>query len=716
MAKDPYKYFRIEARELLDGLHEGALALEKGAAPKEPTARLLRLAHTLKGAARVVKQPAIAEAAHAIEAVLAPFRESDAPVPRDRTGELLRLVDAIAAALGALGGSPAAPVASAVAGDLEPVGASDVRGLEVLHRTPALPPPVAGGAPALQRPVSEPFETVRVDIGEVDTLLDGITEAAVQVGGLRDRAREVDAAARAAAELVEALRRGTDARSQAEARGAAEKLGIELGRVRRELAAGLDRTEAELRAARDGAHTLRLLQAGAIFRPLERAARDAAEALGKRIEFEASGGQVRLDGHVLGAIRDALSHAVRNSVDHGIEPEAERRAAGKPAAGRVSLQVERRGDRVAFVCRDDGRGIDVAAVARAAVRGGRLAPAEAERLDLDGAVRLLLQGGVSTSRAVTGVSGRAVGLDVVRDTAATLKGELAVRSERGRGTTIEILVPVSLSSLTILLVEAGGRTASLPLEAVRRTVRVPMEEMVRTADAEAIVFEGAAIPFAPLARILGAPAPGGGAARQAWSVVVLGGPDGLAAVGVDRLLGTSDVVMRPLPSLAGALPLGAGASFDAEGNPQLVLDPRGVAAAVRAARARAAEDPGPAARPPVLVIDDSLTTRMLESSILELAGYDVDVATSAEEALEKARRRPYGIFICDVEMPGMDGFEFVARTRADAALREVPAILVSSLSSESDRRRGIEVGARSYIVKGEFDQDRFLGTVRDLIR
>jgi two-component system chemotaxis sensor kinase CheA len=186
----------------------------------------------------------------------------------------------------------------------------------------------------------------------------------------------------------------------------------------------------------------------------------------------------------------------------------------------------------------------------------------------------------------------------------------------------------------------------------------------------------------------------------------------VAAVGVDRLLGTANVVVRPLPDLAPASRIVAGASLDADGNAQVVLDPDGLV--LEAGRAAGAEEQSGNARLPLLVVDDSLTTRMLVRSILESAGFDVDVATSGEEALDMARLRRYAIFLVDVEMPGMDGFAFVDHTRADPALRHTPAILVTSRTSPEDRRRGQEVGAQGYVVKSEFDQVEFLRRVRDL--
>jgi two-component system chemotaxis sensor kinase CheA len=235
--------------------------------------------------------------------------------------------------------------------------------------------------------------------------------------------------------------------------------------------------------------------------------------------------------------------------------------------------------------------------------------------------------------------------------------------------------------------------------------------VTRAADGESVRWEGRLVPFAPLTRSLEVEACRGEA--RSWSAVVVEGAGVLAAVGVDRLVGTESVILRTLPNEVHARPVIGGASLDARGLPQPFLDPAVLVANVRAARLSA-----PVAAPArrvVLVVDDSLTTRMLEKSILESAGYEVDLATSGEEGLAKAKRRPYALFLVDVEMPGMDGFEFVARTRADSLLGSVPAILVSSRQAPEDRLRGEQAGARAYIVKGDFDQGYFLRTIRQLI-
>jgi two-component system chemotaxis sensor kinase CheA len=687
MARDPYRYFRVEARELLDQLGNGALELDKGSAAPELIALMLRLAHTLKGAARVVKQREIADHAHAVEDALAPFREKGIAVSRDRIDATQKALDGIALAVAALGPQPQRERAAGDAG-------AEVGGISSIEL----------GS----------LDTVTSNVDEMDTLLASLSEASVQASALRREFAPLQRSRRLAQLLEEQwLAQRTDRLGGAGGKTAsmiAELRGL-IESVQHSLIEGVEQMDRELVQARDAAERLRLLPARLMFVSLERAARDAAQALSKPIAFVTSGGEVRLDAQVFGALQNALIQAVRNAVAHGIETAAERQSAGKPVEGRIWMEVRRRGHQAVFVCRDDGRGIDIDAVRRAVERKGMLA-ADAARLGTEELLQHLLGGGISTAAAVTQIAGRGVGLDVVREAAARLRGEVSIRTEKGMGTTLEIVVPVSLAAVDALIVEAGGRTVAIPLDAVKRALRVAVDDLVQSAQGASILFDDRVIPFAPLERALRR----GGSTRdvaRSWSAVVIESANALAAVGVERLRGTQNLILRPLPDCTPSDPVVAGASLDAEGHPQLVLDPQGLVEHVGRARSALAATPAP--RAPILVIDDSLTTRMLEQSILESAGYEVDLATSGEEALERAHKRRYALFLVDVEMPGMDGFTFIERAREDPTLQDIPAILVTSRASLEDRQRGSSVGARAYIVKGEFDQAELLEQIRILV-
>ena len=682
MARDRFRYFRIEARELLEHLGQSVLDLEKGTPPPDLLARLLRLAHTLKGAARVVKRQDIADQAHAVEDILAALRESAAPISRDQIDLLLKLLDDI--------------------------------GNRVAMLTPAAASGTAGSAVASE----ELFRAFRPEMHEMDGLLDTMSEAHGQLSALHPLVNRVERVRHLADLVLDHLASPTasdirpgDRVANQKARSVAEELRATVGSIERDFASRVEHIGREFREARSAAERLRLVPASALFTLLERTVRDTAQALGRQVVFEGRGGDVRMDPHLLGVVQGALVQVVRNAVAHGIEPAAERMAAGKAVEGRVALEVVRRGQRVVFSCRDDGRGIDLDAIRRLAHLKG-LAPAATEPMRPEDVLGLLLKGGISTSGSVTEVSGRGVGLDVVREVAVRLDGDVTIRTDARQGTTVELIVPLTLASLPGLLVEALGVTAVVPLDAVRGTVRLTPEAIVRTPDGHAMVYDGQSIPLRSLGRAL---THDSSTVRPAGpsSVLVVQGRTATAAFSVDRIVGSTNVVLRPLPDLAPAAPFVTGASLDAEGAPQLVLDPDALVTAFEPGLS--ANDQSETARPVVLVIDDSLTTRMLEQSILESAGYVVDLAVSGEEGLRKAREGQYALFLVDVEMPGMDGFTFIERVRAEPALRDIPSILVTSRSSPDDQRRGAEVGARAYIIKSEFDQGVLLEHIRGLV-
>jgi two-component system chemotaxis sensor kinase CheA len=687
MAKDPLKYFRPEARELVDQFAQGMLDLEKGRGTAAAVQRLLRVAHTLKGAARVVKQTDIANRAHAIEDALMPFRDAEQAVGREQIDAILQHLDDIGSRIGSLS------------------------------------QPEPRDQPAQRKTdIEEAGKTVRADVAEADAVLDGVAETHALLNRLRATAQAMEGT-RHLTELLMAqlapLAGGQGGRGFGGAPNRrvalVEELNRKFGAIERSLGTTIDQMDRELRQLRETAERLRLVAAGTLFIALERTALDAARALGKKVEFEGRGGDIRLDAHVLETIQGALIQIVRNAVAHGIEAEHERLAAGKAPAGHVSIQVSRRGRQIVFACHDDGAGVDLDAVQRLATERGLLKEASG-KADARSLVGILLKGGISTSAAVTGVAGRGVGLDVVRENVERLGGEVTVHTERGQGTTIELVIPPSLASMDALVIEAEcadgiAVTTSIPIDSVRSTLRVAASEISSASQGHTIVHDRQAIPFVPLAAALdGAP----WSPQRSWTAVVVAGSKGLAAIGVDRMLGASRIVARPLPQHMSASSIMAGASLDAEGNPQLVLDPEGLI--VAAERGSAPDRNQKAADRPILVIDDSLTTRMLEQSILESAGYDVDVALSAEEALEILRRKRYALMLVDVEMPGMDGFTFIERIRGDALFHDIPAILVTSRVSPEDLQRGRDVGANGHIAKSEFDQAELLVMIEQLTR
>jgi two-component system chemotaxis sensor kinase CheA len=684
MAKDPYRYFRIEAAELLDQMTKGVLDLEKGSISAELVMRLLRLAHTLKGAARVVKQAAIADFAHRLEDILSPYRDGAQSVPRDQVDQALAALDAITAKLTQL-------------------------------------PQVETTAPSttLEQQTEPTPRAVRTDLIEVDTMLEGLAEINTELGGVRRTIESLASIQRLAAQLSLPL-----AMRPAKLQAIGEEIQTLLTRADLAMSSGVLRIVRELREVRDAAERLRLVPISSIFNVLERTARDAAHSLGKQVEFNTVGGELRIDGTILELVQSALVQIVRNAVAHGIDAQLQRMALGKPAAGQITVTVERRGYRAWIRCQDDGAGIDLAAVRRVLQKNG-LAPTELDKLDADALMTMLLKGGISTTSVVTEISGRGIGLDVVRAAIQKMDGEITATSVTGQGTTFDLAVPLSLAALDALIVECDGQVAALPLDAVRCTLRISPEQIVVGSGGRFIVLEGHQIPFRPLRLINNnvtkedrrlTMKPG----SPAQTTVVVATAEGMVAMSVDRLRGTETVVLRSLPQSCPGDPVVLGVYLDDEGKPRMILDPDVLEAQHRQSDIALDSATHSAHRQqeslPILIIDDSLTTRMLECSILESAGYQVEMAVHAEEGWEMAHRSRYALFLVDVEMPGMDGFTFVKNTQNDQQLRTVPSILVSSRDAPEDRKRGLDSGARAYIVKGEFDQIAFLELIEKLVR
>ena len=687
-AKDPYRYFRLEARELLDALRRDAAALEDGPVA-EAVSRLLRSAHTLKGAARVVKQAGIAEEAHAIEDVLAPIRDTGvaAPDARDAITTHLATVERL---LQQLDHAPS----DTTSGDIAPADA-----------TPAAAAPLPMPSP---RP-----QTVRTEIGEIDRVLEGLSEIHMRIGGMRDGLLALEEAQRVS-DLLEAnlapraFGSANDTNGNAvRAHALAAELAASFGDIEQDLAACIDQADRELGLLRETIEQMRLIPASLLFGPTELAGLEAAHMVGKQVRFQCDGGDVRLDAPVIEAMQRALIQLVRNALAHGIGTPAQRTSVDKPAAGLIKLSVVRHGDRVAFDFSDDGNGVDIDTLRRVAKERGLPDFDEADQSD--GLLRVLMASGVSTAEKVTDVAGRGVGLDIVREVIEQLNGTVSIRSETRQGTHFRIVMPLSLASMEALQLECTGARAALPLEMIAGALRLEPGEVSARSEGTSIEYEGVPIPFMPLEQLLH-----GTAAQEArmWSAIVLRDGNSMAAIGIDKLLGASRIVVRPLPALTPCDPIVAGTWLDGQGNARLLLDGPALIAAISGRRAPVARRQ--LAPPHILVIDDSMTTRMLEESILLSAGYAVDTATSAEEGLEAARKRRYDLFLVDVEMPGMDGFTFVQTIRADPDLQDIPAILVSSRNAAEDFQRGTDAGAQGYMVKGEFDQRKLLSLIRDL--
>jgi two-component system chemotaxis sensor kinase CheA len=467
---------------------------------------------------------------------------------------------------------------------------------------------------------------------------------------------------------------------------------------------------------------LRLLPLASITEDFERSLRDLARALGKEIDFIVEGKEVELDRTVLDLIKPMLLHVLNNAVDHGIETPEQRLQQGKASVGTIHLKAQYEGSFVQIVVRDDGQGIDPARVRAAAVKRGLLDAEAAARTSDDAALYLVLQPGFSTREFITDVSGRGVGLDVVKSNLDEVKGNLTITSKIGQGTELRLRVPSSLAMFTGLLVEAAGETYVIPQQYVHEVLRLAPEEVRTELGREVIRLRERTIPLVTLANLLTGHSQGADAELPVGrvTVVVLNYREQLLGCLVDGTLGLQDVVVKSLGSQLKSLNYVSGATLLGAGTPALIVavadlyEARHASEGTRLREAHAARQ-ARARRGKILVVDDSITTRTMEKNILETNGYEVTIAVSGFDALEKLDQDRFDLMVSDVEMPGMTGFELTAKVRGREETRSMPVIIVTSLASAEHRRAGMEAGAQAYIVKGTFDQGTLLETVEALI-
>ncbi len=463
---------------------------------------------------------------------------------------------------------------------------------------------------------------------------------------------------------------------------------------------------------------VRMLPLANIFGIYPRVVRDASSSSNKKVQLETTGEETELDKRILEQIADPLMHIIRNCVDHGIESPADRRKAGKAEQGTVRLAAFQRGDRVEIEIGDDGAGIDPEKIRQAAIRKNLIA--ENDSLTADQCIDLIFRQGFSTAEQVTDISGRGVGLDVVKNNIEKLEGYVTVDSDLGAGTRFTVSLPVTLAVIKGLLVESNDSKFVIPLASVREMVAVTEDEIQTLGQHRGFLMRENAIPIVDLLEFLG----GGHTKKSGNRVSVVVVKTGNFAVGLEvgRLLGEQEVVIKPVGSYLGRLDNVAGVTILGSGEAVVVLNINQLARKVKEGSLGGVVAPvGNEAeklvesRKKVLVVEDSLVVRELQKNILEAAGYEVDTAVDGEDALTRLAEKGVDCVVTDLEMPRMNGFDLTTAIRSKEDTQDVPVIMVTSCSSEDDKKRGIEAGANAYVVKGSFDQQTLLNTIERLV-
>ncbi|MBX6364092.1 MAG: response regulator [Gemmatimonadetes bacterium] len=712
-----------ELEEQVRAMNADLLALESAPGDPERLRSLFRAAHTLKGAAHAAGVPLVAAACHEMETLLAAARDGRITLGEREVRSIFTAIDALTDAGTRLrAGEPLdrAPIA-AIARGLEsahpPAGREP--GARPPAAAPAAPPRAAGTAP--ERPDGTravPVAQLRVAEDKLDVVAGSAGELAVATAGLASlstRLRELhELAGRCRADWRRLAPPGGDVR----ARDARARLGAELDRLARESERLAGEASAHARdlariatGLSDGIRRLRMRPFADACETLPRTVRDVTAAAGKEARLEVRGGEVEADRAVLGGVRDALLHLVRNAVAHGIEAPAERVIRGKPRTGRVEVAASIRGGRLVVAVADDGAGLDLEALRAQVARRGLRAPTDDAEL-----VRMIFRGGLSTRAHPDPVSGRGVGLDAARAAIERVRGTIDVHWVPGAGTTFILECPLSLAMLHVVLVAVGRHVLGVPSADVER-MELGEPDRIRHVDGRAVLPDAEApVPLVSLARLLGPPFEERPIDGRFWVLRLRAGGRRLALI-VDTLVGEREVLLRPLERFADTAPQVAGAAMLENGALALILRSTVLleaglsaeGAGLRFAR-RAAE-----VAPTILVVDDSITTRSLEQSVLEAAGYRVVTAPDGAAAWRLLQEQRVDLIISDVEMPRMDGFALCQAVRASKRLGSLPIVLVTAMEAPEHRSRGLEVGADAYLAKSSFDQQTLLDAIDQLL-
>ncbi|GIZ52004.1 hybrid sensor histidine kinase/response regulator [Noviherbaspirillum aridicola] len=753
-----HELFRGEAESQAQLLTDGLLAIENGAADAAAIEPLMRAAHSLKGAARIVNLEPVERLAHVMEDCFVAAQKGRLTLGKARVDRLLSAVDMIvriasldeaqaqswmdsrklelanlltalyeAADPQARIGEAAAPAAPALA---LPAAVQAAAPLTAPPAAPAAPAPAP--APAEEPPAAD--AVLKVSSRSFDRLLSLASEARIGAHAWQPFAQSLQRHKQRHAEMFKAF----EQLRQTLLEGPADELLRErltllqqrLEPLRDELAARIAECEALERRQLsvnqlmlDEVLSLRMRPFRDGVRGLPRMVRDLAHSLGKQARLEIVGEDTMVDRDVLARIESPLTQMLRNALDHGIETPALRRAAGKPEQATIRVEARHSGGMLVIRVGDDGAGVDLDKVRDRIVQRGMASAAMASAMSTAELLDFLLLPAFSLRDSASTVSGRGVGLDLVQAEVRAMNGSLQLTTETGRGFSLALTLPLSQSIVRALVAEIAGEAYALPINKIDRVLRLPMSAIRSLEDRQFFAMDGAdgeqvsLIPAAPLLALGDARTGGDGLA-----VVVIGNGQRRHGLVVDAIIGEKSLAVQRLDQMFGKLRDISAAALLEDGSPVLILDVADLLVsidrmagegALRGVRAQTGA--GAARRKRVLVVDDSLTVREMERKLLQARGFEVDTAVDGMDGWNAVRASDYELVITDVDMPRMDGIELTTLIKADARLHALPVMIVSYKDRPEDRARGVQAGADYYLTKGSFHDETLLEAVFDLI-
>jgi two-component system, chemotaxis family, sensor kinase CheA len=758
--KKLFSTFKIEAEEHISAMSSGLIALEKAQAAEKRmqiVETVFREAHSLKGAARSVNMAEIEETCQALEGIFASLKRRELALSPELFDVLHKAVNSLTGLIFATGTEDGVAKESDVQKLIKQLDDA-ARGLVPKperreRKGPAgknlpTPAPLASSPSAHETPVLA--ETVRIATAKLDALLVQTEEllsakqaARRHLSDLSEMQATFAVWEKEWAKIRPGVR--TIEKSFAQdgkgGRRAGEKSQVirllEFLEWNSNFVKSLQRDVA--RIGRTVAHHQRtlgsmvdslledtkktlMLPFSMLLEIFPKLVRDLSRDRGKEVALVIQGDEIEIDRRILEEMKDPLIHLVRNCIDHGIEKPGEREGLGKAPAGALTIAVSQEDSgKVEVLIVDDGAGIELGKVRSAAARLGLISQDEARQLNEQETLSLIFQSGVSTSPIITDISGRGLGLAIVREKVENLGGVISAATHAQKGTTFRISLPLTLSAFRGILVRVDERRFVLPSRHVERVLRVGSEKIKTVENRETLELGGQAVSVVRLGDVLELPrnAAAFDSGHKAHALV-LASADRRIAFLVDEILDEQEVLVKSLGNQLSRVRNITGATVLGTGEVVPILNVADLLrSAVKVSRASAGIAPAAPqvkpARQSILVVEDSITARTLLKNIMETAGYQVKTAVDGIDALAALRTEDFDLVVSDVDMPRMNGFELTAKIRTDKKLADLPVVLVTALQSREDRERGVDAGANAYIVKTNFDQSNLLETVRRLI-
>jgi two-component system, chemotaxis family, sensor histidine kinase and response regulator WspE len=755
--------FQAEVETHVAVLSDGLLALENNPGATDQLEALMRAAHSIKGGARIVGLDAAVKVAHAMEDCFVAAQKGAVSLGSEQIDILLRIVDiliniaesihdgetdwvsrhgeeidhlmvAMTAILHGEAPIPVSPVEEPFVQDPVPIVPIDSESEFSLAKTTDIKPvpkETTETSPALRKS-GELDRTVRVTAAKIERLMGQAGEVVVGAGWLPTFSESLLELKRNHLELLTLLDGLQDTIVRKEKHAQAQELVVRAREKTKactlQLADRLNQFDIFTGATAALSDRIYHEVISVRMRPFSdgvqgfpRLVRDLARDLGKKVRLEIMGKGTEVDRDILEKLDAPLNHLIRNAVDHGIESPEERTAAGKPETGLLRLEASHRSGMLMITVKDDGRGIDLEKLRQKIVQKKMTTQEMATQMTEAELMEFLFLPGFSTAKNVTEISGRGVGLDVVHNMVHEVGGVVRAVSNPGEGLTFHIELPLTLSVVRTFLVEIAGEPYAFPLARIDRCLELLPSDIDIVEDRQYFRFDNNNIALLDIHNVLELETPLEN--REKLFVVVLSDRLNAYGLAVDKFLGECDLVVRPLDARLGKVPDISSVAVMLDGAPVLIFDVEDLVRSIDnllAGRRLRKLNQGPEAieaqkQKRILVVDDSFTVREMERKLLESKGYQVDTAVDGVDGWNAVRTGSYDMVISDVDMPRMNGIEFVNQIKRHAELKSIPVIIVSYKDKEEDRLAGLQAGANYYLTKSSFQDDSFIRAAVNLI-